>query len=137
MAEFFLALVTAISGGGHLRITDVGRSKVLGADRSFILNGGVVAFGYAAGFKAQGLCTEKRLAEQLVALKQLVWSLSMLSINPYTLFSGSLWQPSDGKLSYTREANGDRGCTRIAPRPTGMQRSRIVARRQERIQRHV
>ena len=82
MAEFFLALVTAVSGGGHLRITDVGRSKVLGADRSFILNGGVVAFGYAAGFKAQGLCTEKRLAEQLVALKQLVWSLSMLSINP-------------------------------------------------------
>jgi hypothetical protein len=75
VAEVYLALITAISGGGHLRITDIGRSKVLGADRSFILNGGVVAFGYAAGFKAQGQCTERRLTEQLVALKQLVCSL--------------------------------------------------------------
>jgi hypothetical protein len=28
-AEVFLALITAISGGGHLRITDIGRSKVV------------------------------------------------------------------------------------------------------------
>jgi hypothetical protein len=75
IAEVFLALVTAISGGGHLRITDIGRSKLLGADRSFIWNHGVVAFGYAAGFKAQGQCSERRLTEQLVALKQLVCSL--------------------------------------------------------------
>ncbi len=98
-----------------------------------------MAFGYAAGFKAQGQCSERRLTEQLVALKQLVCSASLCSlfINPNTLVSGSLRQPFAVQLPHIREGNGDRSCARIAPRPTGMQRSRNVARRQERFQRDV
>ncbi len=40
-------------------------------DRSFIINEGVVAFGYAAGFKAAGQSSLMRLQNQLLALKQM------------------------------------------------------------------
>jgi len=71
ITEVFLALIAGISGGGVLRFTDVGRSKVLGADRSFIINAGVAAFGYAAGFKAADSSGASRMRQQLVAMKQL------------------------------------------------------------------
>ena len=52
-------------------MTDVGRSKVVGPDRSFIINEACVAFGYAAGFKAADQSSADRRRKQLLALKQL------------------------------------------------------------------
>ena len=90
LIEAKFALVVTVSGGGHCRLTDVGRSKVVGPDRytcectfsaiiivvdcfcrSFIINESCVGFGYAAGFKAAGQSSANRRKGQLLALKQL------------------------------------------------------------------
>jgi hypothetical protein len=52
--------------------------QVLGASRSFFINGPVAAFGYAAGFKSMASSGAARLAQQLVALKQLTPAASRL-----------------------------------------------------------
>ena len=92
--EVVFSVISSISGGGLHRFTDAGRSKVrrnvtlnllnpkpflhllyysqvIGENRSFVMNQGVAAFGYAAGFKSAGQSGEVRLKSQLAALKQM------------------------------------------------------------------
>ncbi len=76
--EALLCILIMICGGGLLRITDTERCKVTGANRSIVVNGDGLAFGYAAGFKSSGTSGEARMKEQLVALKQLSSAASRL-----------------------------------------------------------
>ena len=101
LIEAHFGLLVSVCGSGLLRLTDAGRSKVsvapcliafcpspsfvqvmtpqvLGASRSFFINGPVAAFGYAAGFKSMASSGAARLAQQLVALKQLTPAASRL-----------------------------------------------------------
>ena len=63
--------------------------QVLGASRSFVINGPVAAFGYAAGYKAMATSGAARLAQQLVALKQLTPAASRLLLS-YLIFGKPL-----------------------------------------------
>ena len=63
--------------------------QVLGASRSFVINGPVAAFGYAAGFKSMASSGAARLAQQLVALKQLTPAASRLLVS-YLIFGKPL-----------------------------------------------
>ncbi len=122
LIEAHLGLLVSVCGSGLLRLTDVGRSKVscilcyehfvavtpslpqvLGASRSFIMNGSVAAFGYAAGFKAMDASGAARLEQQMVALKQLTPAASRLLLS-YLIFGKPMAIAASSHLYGTAEA---------------------------------
>ncbi len=74
-------------------------------DRSFIINEGVVAFGYAAGYKAAGQSSLARQKNQLLALKQLGCFGSRLMVS-YLVFGKPMAIEAAHALGYAPYVHG-------------------------------